>query len=103
MPLVRRPAPTVQVTEPVVTQAQNPPLPVPPPQSRADQAFVGTLAAIAAVLAVRLWLGLALIGAFVLAVRSDGTAGWWVLVAYSLLTVIPLVALDIITRQRGGR
>ena len=72
--------------------------PVPP----ADRAFVGTLSAIASLLAARLLLLLAVIGAFVLAIRADGTPGLYVLISYCVLTVLPLVILDIVTRQRGG-
>jgi phosphotransferase system glucose/maltose/N-acetylglucosamine-specific IIC component len=77
-----------------------------PPQAAhqpiADRAFIGTLAAIGSVLASRLILLLAVIGAFVLAMKADGTAGLWILVAYACLTVLPLTVLDVITRQRGG-
>jgi hypothetical protein len=73
-----------------------------PVVARADPAFIGTLSAIAAVLASRLILLLAVVGAFVLAMKAEGNAGWWVLVAYACLTVLPLTVLDVITRQRGG-
>jgi hypothetical protein len=81
---------------------------VPPPSdtarsAAADRAFVGTLTAIVAILASRFILLLATCGAFVLAMKSDGNTGWWVLVAYACLTVLPLTALDVITRHRGAR
>ena len=75
--------------------------PLPPPKS--DQAFIGTLSAIAAVLASRLLLLLSVIGAFVLAVRVTDTAGLYVMIAYCVFTVIPLVTLDIFTRLRGAQ
>lgn len=77
----------------------------PPPQApaRADQAFVGTLAAIAAVLASRIVLLLTVAGAFVLALRADSDHGLYVLIAYAMLAVLPTVGLDIITHRRGGQ
>jgi hypothetical protein len=77
--------------------------PAGPRQSSADRAFVGTLTAIVAILASRFILLLATTGAFVLAMKSDGNPGWWVLVAYACLTVLPLTVLDVITRQRSDR
>jgi hypothetical protein len=65
-------------------------------------AFVGTLSAIAAVLASRLLLLLAVLGAFVLAVRSDPGIPY-VLIAYSVLTVLPLVILDSLVHLRGAK
>jgi len=75
--------------------------PLPPP--KVDQAFIGTLSAIAAVLASRFLLLLSVIGAFVLAVRVSDTAGLYVMIAYCIFTVIPLVTLDIFTRLRGAQ
>jgi len=80
---------------------QTPPAPAPRP--RQDAAFVGTLAAIAALLAARLLLLFSVLGAFVLAYRADGSPGLFVLIAYCLLTVLPLTVLDVITHKRGGR
>lgn len=71
-------------------------------KSAADHAFIGTLTAIAAILASRLLLLLAVVGAFVLAVRATDNTGLEVLVAYSVITVLPLVWLDVNTR-RGGK
>jgi hypothetical protein len=81
-----------------------PPAPAPQPerQSLADKAFIGTLTAIASLLASRLILLLATIGSFVLAVRADTQAGLYVLIAYSVLIVLPLVTLDVLTKRRGS-
>lgn len=79
------------------TPARTPTAPTP---NRADTAFIGTLAAISSILASRLILLLAVIGGFVLALRSDAQSIPWVLIAYSVLVVIPLVALDIVTRRK---
>lgn len=85
-------------------EAEQPPKPVgPTPPPRVDQAFIGTLSAIAAVLASRLLLLLSVIGAFVLAVRASDIYGMWILIAYCAFTVIPLVVLDVFTRLRGAQ
>ena len=115
VPLLRRTAPMEQPETPPfpgftgysepLQQAPAPQI-APPPAvqpARADRAFVGTLSAIAAVLASRLLLFVSVIGAFVLAVRADGNPGLYVMIAYSVLTVLPLVVLDVVTRQRGAR
>jgi hypothetical protein len=81
--------------------------PEPPPpaiaastaKSAADLAFVGTLTAIAAILASRLLLLLAVTGAFVLSLRADGYPGLAILVSYTVLTVLPLVWLDLAARR----
>ena len=70
-----------------------------PVQNRADVAFVGTLTAIAAILASRLLLLLAVIGGFVLALLAREQLGFYTLIAYSILIVIPLVGLDVMTRR----
>lgn len=60
-------------------------------------------AAISRVLAVRLQLLLSLLGAFALAVMAmqwQSSAGLWLLIAWCLLTVIPLVALEWAGRPR---
>lgn len=71
--------------------------------SPADKAFVGTLAAITALLAARLLLLLAILGGFLLAWRAGDTNGLCVFIAYAILVVAPLVALDITTHKRGGK
>lgn len=68
--------------------------------ARADVAFVGVLSALAAVLAARLLLLLGVVGGFVLALLARDTLGFYVLIAYCVLLVIPLVALDIVTRRK---
>lgn len=92
MPVQPRPR-LVPPTAPVSTET---PRQAPAP-SRSDRAFVGVLAAIGAILAVRLLLLLAIVGGFVLAVMAltGGTyqaAG--VLIAYAVLIVLPLVWLE---------
>lgn len=96
VPLPRRQTSTVT--------ADPPPAPIPVVvQSRADAAFVGTLAAITAILASRLLLLLAIMGGFVLAVRAIDMTGLSIMVAYAVLIVLPLVALDIVAHKRGGQ
>ena len=63
-------------------------------------------AALTSLLAARFLLLLSISGAFVLAVmamRAESYAGLAVLVAYCTLTLLPLVALDVITHRRGGK
>lgn len=76
-----------------------PPAPPEPPRAKADTAFVGTLAAIAAVLASRLLLLLAVVGTFVLALQARDNFGLYTAVAFAILVVLPLVWLDISTRR----
>ena len=69
------------------------------------QAIASVIAASASVLATRVILLLALIGAFVLAVIAAEGASWItvaVLIAYAVLVLIPLVWLETRTRWRGG-
>lgn len=69
------------------------------------EAIASVIAASAAVLATRLILLLALIGAFSLAVMAVTEKSWIglaVLVAYAVLVVIPLVLLETKTRWTGG-
>lgn len=74
------------------------PPPDPPPQpSRADAAYIGVLTAIAAVLATRLLLLLAIILGFALAVMALHDGGYvaaGLVVAYGVLIFLPLVALE---------
>lgn len=88
-----------------------PPLPAPPtpatifvPQKPAAADLLNAaFAAIARVLAVRLQLLLSLIGAFALALGAmawQSPAGLYVLIAYSALTVLPLVWLEFSGRPR---
>lgn len=72
----------------------------PPAASRpavADAACIGALTAIAAVLSTRLWLGLSIAGAFVLAVLTIGDATpakIAMLGVYAALTVLPVAYLE---------
>lgn len=88
---------------PASSLPDNPPPPQAAAPSPADRAFVGTLAAITALLAARLLLLLAIVGGFLLAWRAGDTNGLAVFIAYAILVVAPLVALDIITHRRGGK
>ena len=59
-------------------------------------AIVAVIRAISAILAIRLFLLLAVVGSFVLAYMAMADANphsIWVLVAYCILTVLPLVFL----------
>ena len=72
------------------------------PEPRGADAIIGTLTAIASILAVRLLLLLALVGGFVVAVmalRDGGYQAAGVLVAYAVLIVIPMVWLESRPRQ----
>ena len=67
------------------------------------EAFLPVFGALAAIMAVRLFLALAIGGAFFLAwtAMSDTTDhGIWVLIAYCAFTILPLVYLDIYGKQR---
>lgn len=99
VPLARR---QTQSTEfPGFAEPAPPPrTPAAPAQQSRSDAFVDTLSAISSILASRFILLLAVIGGFVLALRSDAQSIPWVLIAYSVLVVIPLVALDIVTRRK---
>lgn len=75
---------------------------VPQKPSAADL-INANFSAIARILAVRLQLLLALIGAFVLAegaMASQSNAGLLVLIAWAVLTIMPLVFLEYSGRQR---
>jgi len=71
-----------------------------------DAALIGTVQAIAAILAGRVILLLSVIGAFVLAVMAMdpaiGQVGLYVLIAYSVLSIIPLTILDAKSRKGNG-
>lgn len=88
------------------------PTPAPPHTSNKAQRFLGdtlaatlgVLQAIALLLAARALLMLSLIGAFVLALiasRSESSAALYVLIAYAVLIVLPLVYLAVRERQGG--
>jgi hypothetical protein len=89
-----------------VTPSQ-PPIQAPqteaPRPSGADKAYIGTLVAIASILAVRLLLLLAVCGTFVLAALSIGNPSVLSIIlvgVFGTLTVGPLALLDF---WRGGR
>jgi hypothetical protein len=92
--------------EPVPQAFHAPSAVVPPPAPpQADRAFVGVLSAVTALLAARLLLLLAIVGAFVLAFaaqRAESYVGLAILVAFCCLTLIPMVYLDVVTHRRGG-
>ena len=92
-----------QVQEPQQQAAEE----IPPDVSKQAvlAAIQGTLRAVALVLSLRLLLLLSLIGAFVLgyiAMQLQTWAALSIFVAYSMLTVIPLVALAWPTKSRSG-
>lgn len=69
-----------------------------------NDALLAVFKVISQVLAIRLFLLLAVIGAFVLAyiaMQSTDIHTSWVLAIYSALTILPLVTWDIITKGRG--
>lgn len=68
------------------------------------EAILPVFSALAAILAVRLFLLFAIVGAFILAqaALSDQTShGLSILIAYCSLTILPLVWLDIQSKKRG--
>ena len=70
-----------------------------------NAALIGTIQAIASILAVRLILLLSVIGAFslaVMAMKTQDNTGLFVLIAYAFLTVIPLTFLDAKSRLQGN-
>lgn len=76
-----------------------------PPAPKAESALVGIMTAVAALLASRVLLLLALAGAFVLAVMAESDPSplrLGVMIAFCLLTVVPFVTLDVIVHRRGG-
>ena len=75
-----------------------------PPKSR-DTVILGVFQAIGIVLAIRLFLFLSLIGTFVLAViatHDKDAMSLGVMVAYSLLTTVPLAILEWRGKKGGG-
>ena len=97
VPLAPRPR-LVQSTDQAPVEVAPPAAPAP---SRADQAFVGTLAAIGSVLAARLILMIAMLGGIALAVMALLNGSWTAvacLASYAMLILAPLVWLE--SRQR---
>lgn len=94
-------------TSPAVPLAPPTPEPPPPPQPsepRAVDLVLSAFAAIGYALSARAILLLAIVGAFVLACMAMGSqtmASLYVLIAYALLAVIPVVALELRRRKDG--
>lgn len=68
-------------------------------------AVLAAMQVAAKILAVRLFLFLSLVGAFVLAMiatSNDLTQSAWVLLLYSCVTTLPLTILEIFNGKRGG-
>ena len=79
--------------------------PVAPPSRTAHDVLLSMFTAISAVLAVRLFLFLSLIGTFVLAIIAiydKTTASLWVVIAYAFLTTGPLAFLEWRGKKNGG-
>ena len=90
--------PTTEPSSSTATPRTEPPGPV-----AADRAFIGTLSAIAAVLATRALLLLAVIGTFALAalsIRAPSVPAIVLVGVFGLLTIGPLAYLDV---RRGAR
>ena len=59
--------------------------------------------ALVAILAIRLFLLFAVVGAFILAqsaLTDESTHGIWVLAVYCAFTILPLVAMDIVGKKK---
>jgi len=98
MAVAPEPPPAPPTVSPPVAAAPSPP--------KADHAFVGVLAALATLLAARLLLLLSVTFGFVLALialRIDSYLGLAIVGTFCGLTVLPLVALDVVTHRRGGK
>lgn len=89
------PTPMLEATQ----RIQNP-----QPSTKVNHAaIIAVLQAIAVILAVRLFLLLAVIGSFILAysgLPATDNHSLWVLGIYCVFTVLPLVWLDMKTRNR---
>jgi hypothetical protein len=108
-PATPEPAPVAYTPAPGPAHVAPQPPPAPPvavAPTRADHAFVGVLGALASLLAARFLLLLSIGGAFVLAVmatRDASYVGLAILIAFCLLTVLPMTYLDVATTRRGGK
>ena len=74
-------------------------------ETSAHVAILAAIRAFAVILSARLLLFLALAGAFALAVMSEAAPSvlnLLTLIAYCVLTVVPLVAMDHMSRRRPG-
>lgn len=81
----------------------TPPPEKPNPLVKTLEAFLPVFGTLAAVLAVRLFLLFAVVGAFILAqaaLTSNDTHSMWVLVVYCAFTILPLVWLDAFGRKK---
>jgi hypothetical protein len=90
-------APTLQPSIPAPTAAPSSPEPRPGP-------IVAAVKVIARILAVRLILLLSVLGGFVLGVMAMVAQSWpglAILIAYALLTVLPLVWLEVGQRPKA--
>jgi hypothetical protein len=91
--------PTEPAPEPIIT-----PAPPPPTNSALLAQTLGVIAGIAGLTATRLLLLLAVLGAFYLstiAANTQSNASLFVLIAYAVLIVLPLVWLDSTKRGPG--
>lgn len=89
--------------EPMPVRSKAPPSPEKSKIVETFSSLFPTFNALAAVLAVRLFLLFSVIGAFILAqtaLESDGYHSIWVLTVYCSFTVIPLVWLDVQGKRR---
>ena len=97
--------------EPVIPMARNkPPIFAPEPEIKTNKlletfnALLPVFGALAAILAIRLFLLFAIVGAFILAqtvLEQTTTLAIWVLVSYCAFTILPLVFLEIATRKKS--
>lgn len=98
--------PGATVTQELLSPSPTPEPPPPPQPSepRAVDLVLSAFAAIGYALSARAILLLAIVGAFVLACMAMGSqtmASLYVLIAYALLAVIPVVALELRRRKDG--
>lgn len=97
--------------EPIPMTRPKPPVFVPEPAPEKPNPLLSTFnsllpvfTAITAIIAVRLFLLFAIVGAFILAQNAlaDTTYhGMWVLVAYCAFTILPLVWMDIYGKRKS--
>jgi hypothetical protein len=95
---------TAQVVQPPqFLQAQQNPTSQ-PSNNEANLALLSVFKALSQILAIRLFLLLAVVGSFVLAymaMSNPDPHSSWVLAIYNILTIIPLVTWDFLMRSRG--
>lgn len=76
----------------------------PHPLAEVLNGLLPVFTALAAILAVKLFLLFAIVGAFILAqtaLESESYHGMWVLIAYCGFTILPLVWLDVCGKPRS--